>query len=60
MLDKSIVYKFLYARSNLWAWSTLSELFAYPDGSKFSLGQRGSDNRGWTVLGFFRGFSFHT
>ena len=33
-----------------WAWSTLSELLAYPNGSKFSLGQRGSDNRGWTVI----------
>ena len=25
------------------------ELFANPNGSKFPLGQRGSDNRGWTV-----------
>ena len=33
-----------------WVWSTLSELFAYPNGSRFPLGQRGSDNRGWTVL----------
>ena len=33
-----------------WAWSTLSELLAYPNGSKFPLGQRDSDNRGWTVL----------
>ena len=32
-----------------WAWSTLSELLAYPNGSRFPLGQRGSDNRGWTV-----------
>ena len=32
-----------------WAWSTLSELLAYLDGSKLPLGQRGSDNRGWTV-----------
>ena len=32
-----------------WAWSTLSELFAYLNGSKFPLDQRGSDNRGWTV-----------
>ena len=35
-----------------WVWSTLSELFAYPNGSGFPLGQRGSDNRGWTVVGF--------
>ena len=33
-----------------WVWSTLSELFAYPNGSGFPLGQRGSDNRGWTVV----------
>ena len=32
-----------------WAWSSLSELLAYPNGSRFPLGQRGSDNRGWTV-----------
>ena len=32
-----------------WVWSMLSELFAYLNGSKFPLGQRGSDNRGWTV-----------
>ena len=32
-----------------WAWSMLSELLAYPNGSKFPLGQRGLDNRDWTV-----------
>ena len=34
----------------VWAWSSLSELLAYPNGSRFPLGQRGSDNRGWTVI----------
>ena len=33
-----------------WVWSSLSELLAYPNGSRFPLGQRGSDNRGWTVM----------
>ena len=28
----------------------LSELFAYPNVEIFGVGQRGSDNRGWTVL----------
>ena len=32
-----------------WVWSTLSELLAYLNGSKFSLGQRGLDNQDWTV-----------
>ena len=27
----------------------LSELFAYPNAEIFGGGQRGSDNRGWTV-----------
>ena len=30
--------------------SRLSELFAYPNALDFGAGQRGSDNRGWTVL----------
>ena len=34
----------------VWAWSTLSNLLAYPNGSRFPLGQRGSDNRLWTVV----------
>ena len=33
-----------------WAWSTLSELLAYSNSSKFPLGQRDLDNRGWTVI----------
>ena len=33
-----------------WVWSMLSELLAYPNGWKFPLGQRGSDNEGWTVF----------
>ena len=33
-----------------WAWSTLSELLAYPNSSKFPLGQRGSDNRGCGIF----------
>ena len=32
-----------------WAWTMLSEFFAHPNGSKFPLGQRGLDSRGWTV-----------
>ena len=32
-----------------WVWSTLSEFLAYPNGLKFFLGQRGSDNQDWTV-----------
>ena len=32
-----------------WAWTMLSEFFAHPNGSKFPLGQRGQDSRGWTV-----------
>ena len=48
MLDKSVIYTFLRARVILWVWlgrgQRFSELLAYPNGSKFPLGQRGSDN----------------
>ena len=31
----------------------LSELFAYPNNEIFGAGQRGSDNRGWTVVAIY-------
>ena len=54
MLNKSIILLYVSAckidfMGMAWAWST-SEFLAYPNGSRFPLGQRGSDNRGWTVL----------
>ena len=53
MLNKSVlIYSFACMIDFVgvaWAWSTLSEVLAYLNGSRFPLGQRGSDNRSWTV-----------